>query len=245
MSKKKITKKRKLKTEKLISHKKKYSTPKLTVFGNVAQFTQTTSIGTMADGGGAPYNLKMCIAPASELDEHRFLIEDQICQKQFQKAINEVVKPNDVVLDLGTGSGIHAFFALQAGAKKVYAIDGSSMIEIAKEVAEKNGYADRIEFVYGMAGVVDLPEKVDLIITNIGFLNTIKTLPLAYKKYLKKGGKILPHSASLSFVPVQLPNLYEDSVEFWNKKHYGFDLSPIKKYASSYLHQNHCSPKDF
>ena len=44
-----------------------------------------------------------------------------------------------VVLDVGTGTGVLAFFACQAGAKKVYAVDASSAADIAKLLSDANG----------------------------------------------------------------------------------------------------------
>ena len=39
-------------------------------------------------------------------------------------------------MDVGTGTGILSFFALQAGAKVVYAIDASDSINIAQKIAK-------------------------------------------------------------------------------------------------------------
>ena len=45
-------------------------------------------------------------------------------------------------LDVGCGTGILSMFAVQAGAKHVYAVDCSSIIEQAKQIIVKNGFQD-------------------------------------------------------------------------------------------------------
>lgn len=57
----------------------------------------------------------------------------------FQKAINQNIKKNDVVLEVGTGSGILALFASQAGAKNIVALEFDPFIaESAKKVIDAN-----------------------------------------------------------------------------------------------------------
>jgi ribosomal protein L11 methylase PrmA len=49
-----------------------------------------------------------------------------------------------VVLDVGTGSGILAFFAIQAGASKVYAVEASNVAESAAKLVEANKLSEKI-----------------------------------------------------------------------------------------------------
>lgn len=44
-----------------------------------------------------------------------------------------------VVLDVGTGSGVLALFAAKAGARKVYAVEATDMAKHARTVVEANG----------------------------------------------------------------------------------------------------------
>lgn len=43
------------------------------------------------------------------------------------------------VLDVGTGSGILAIFAARAGARKVYAVEATSMAQHARRLVQHNG----------------------------------------------------------------------------------------------------------
>lgn len=67
------------------------------------------------------------------LSQQQNMMQDYIRTATYQKAIldNSIDFEGKVVLDVGAGSGILSFFAAQAGAAKVYAIEASSMAQHA------------------------------------------------------------------------------------------------------------------
>jgi type I protein arginine methyltransferase len=58
-----------------------------------------------------------------------------------------------IVLDVGCGTGILSMFAAQAGARHVYAVDCSSILDQAKEIVKINGFSDRITCIKGKVSV--------------------------------------------------------------------------------------------
>lgn len=71
-------------------------------------------------------------------------------------------------MDVGCGTGILSFFAVEAGAKKVIAVDNANIISAAIENAKENGLENKITFVRSKVELVDLPadiDKVDIIIS--------------------------------------------------------------------------------
>lgn len=64
-----------------------------------------------------------------------------------------------VILDVGTGSGILAIWAAQAGAKKVYAVEATKMADHARRLAAGNGVENIVEVIEGSIEDIELPEK--------------------------------------------------------------------------------------
>ncbi|MBX3437432.1 MAG: class I SAM-dependent methyltransferase [Planctomycetaceae bacterium] len=76
---------------------------------------------------------------------HEKMLADRMRIESYFQAVSRHVRPDDVVVDLGTGTGILAFLAAQRGAAKVYAVEHSAMIETAQHLAEANGLRN-VEF---------------------------------------------------------------------------------------------------
>ena len=74
---------------------------------------------------------------------------------------NQDVFRDKVVMDIGTGSGILAVWAAQAGARKVYAIEYTDMAKHARKVMEANGVSDVVEVIQGAVEEIELPMEAD------------------------------------------------------------------------------------
>jgi predicted RNA methylase len=129
---------------------------------------------------------------------------------KYRYAILSAIKPDDVVIDFGCGTGILGFFALQAGARHIYAIEETTIIEYAKKLAVANDFADRISFLHKSGKEVteqDIPEKVDIIlsepISNLLVEGDLWSSLQYLKRFLKPNGVIVPESGTLFVVPVK------------------------------------------
>lgn len=103
-------------------------------------------------------------------------------------------------------------------------------------LVEANGMQDRITIIQGRVQKVELPEKVDVIISEpIGFLlvheRMLEVYVIARERFLKKGGLMLPSTGSILFAPMTDDALYAEQVgksAFWNNgDFYGVDISPV------------------
>jgi len=175
------------------------------------------------------------------LAQQQNMMQDYIRTSTYQKAIisNTTDFKDKVVLDVGAGSGILSFFATQAGAKKVYAVEASSMFKHCEQLVEHNKLTDRIQVIPGKIEEIKLPEQVDVIISEpMGYMLVNERMLETYlhaKKWLKPNGKMLPTRGDLHFAPFSDSSLYMEQINksnFWYQQSFhGVDLSCLRDAA--------------
>ncbi|KAM3321136.1 putative protein arginine N-methyltransferase 1.2 [Capsicum chacoense] len=169
---------------------------------------------------------------------HEEMLKDVVRTKTYQNVIykNSFLFKDKVVLDVGAGTGILSLFCAKVGAKHVYAIECSSMADMAQEIVKQNGFSNVITVIKGKVEEIDLPvPQVDIIISEwMGYFllyeNMLDTVLYARDKWLVKDGLVLPDKASLYLTAIEDADYKEDKIEFWNSV-YGFDMSCIRKQA--------------
>jgi protein arginine N-methyltransferase 1 len=165
------------------------------------------------------------------IDEHRTYLADVVRLTAFERAIAATVRPGDVVIDLGSGTGILGLLATRAGAARVYAVEETALGGLAREIAAANGVADRIRVIRGWSTWVTLPELADVVVSDqIGHFGIeagmFEYFADARRRLLKPEGRLIPRMISWRCAPVECVPLRE-AIDFWRHRRAGFDLSPV------------------
>lgn len=125
------------------------------------------------------------------------MVADGVRMDAYARAIERVVKPGSVVLDIGAGTGVFSLLAARAGAARVHAVEPNPAIWVLADLARENGLSDRITIHHATSYDLDLPEKADVIVSDLrGSLPVheehIAVLRDAKTRLLAKDGILIP-----------------------------------------------------
>ncbi len=155
----------------------------------------------------------------------------------YARALETNIVPGAVVLDIGCGSGILSFLACRAGAAKVYAVEPDNIVQLARETAADNGFLDRIEFIQALSTEIDLPQRVDGIVTDIHgvtpvYGKSIISILDARDRLLKPDGWIIPRRETMLAALSCCPALHSSLIDTWDTE-YRFDFSKARLQATN------------
>lgn len=173
-------------------------------------------------------------------DFHHSMLADELRTTSFLSAIKASVKPGDIVVDIGTGTGVLSVFAAKAGAAQVYAIEQEPIIAVAREIASRNGLSDSITFIEGSSLDVEIPERADVLVTetigNMALDEGILTwIADARERFLKPDAVTIPLDIDVVASLVSVPRDYE-SIERWSQPLLGLDFFPLGHIARNNIH---------
>lgn len=143
------------------------------------------------------------------------MVLDRVRTELFAEAIRRTVKPGDVVLDVGTGSGVLALLAARAGARRVFAVERGDAHLLARRHVEENGLQGVVEVLHvDLADIDALPEQPDVIVSEmLGHFAPDEAMHPIFqraKALSKPDVRMIPRSYRLLFSVASLPNLASD-----------------------------------
>ncbi len=147
------------------------------------------------------------------------MTNDRRRNHSYKVAIQQLVK-DKIVVEIGTGKdAILSRFCVEAGAKKVYAIEmGDEAYRQAEAQIKNLGLSEKITLIHGDATKVNLPELADVCVSEImGTIASSEGVTVILndaRRFLKQDGIMIPCKGITKIAPVCLPDELLDNPRF-------------------------------
>jgi len=171
---------------------------------------------------------------------HYQMLADSIRMKAFAAAIRHRVQSTMRVADLGSGTGVLAFFAAQCGAK-VWAVEAiPELANMMRQFVRANKVEDRVHVVNADAALWLPPEPVDIVLCEMLHsallrekqVEVIQSFREAHVKQFGSAPLFLPEATLLAVQPVTQDYCWSDGY-----------YAPVPLFQSAYVDAADCVPR--
>ncbi len=167
-----------------------------------------------------------------DVGNHANMLLDTVRVQAFVRAIAASVRPDDIVADVGAGSGLLGILAAKAGARHVYCVERGPLAELIAKHAADNGVAERVTVLRADARDVVFPQAPTLVVSetlgSFGVDEDILGLLQTVAKRAAPGFRMLPRAFSVQFALAYLPRLDEELALLDNGAAHGFPVRLIE-----------------
>lgn len=149
------------------------------------------------------------------------MLADPVRANAYLAAVRESVRAGCVVADIGAGPGALGVYAATLGARRVFLVEPDASVNAAAALAADNGVADRVEIIRAPSTEIELPERADVIISDLRGVMPFHGHHLAAaadmrRRLLAPGGICIPRRDTVMTALVEDAKLHESTVGAWS-----------------------------
>jgi SAM-dependent methyltransferase len=170
---------------------------------------------------------------------HQVMLADRPRLQAYDAALEQAVKPGDVVVDVGAGTLALSLLALRHGAGHVYAVEADpAMAEVAERLIAANDLAGRVTLIQGDARAVRLPDRADVLVAelmgNLGPEEAMAEVVNAVaRRNLRPEGRIVPQRLRTHLAAIQFDH---EGWGLWRDDFFGYWLDAVADGAGPEAH---------
>lgn len=170
---------------------------------------------------------------------HQVMLADRPRLRAYDKTLEQVVGPGDVVVDVGAGMLVLSMLALRHGAGHVYAIEADPQVAaVAARIAERNDLKGQLTLIQGDARAVRLPQKADVVVAEMmGNLGPeeemVDIVGAVARRNLRPGGRAVPQRLVTHLAAVEFDG---EGWGLWGDDFLGYRLDVVQESVESTAH---------
>ncbi len=182
------------------------------------------------------------------IDYHRRMLADDVRHKALYEALKRVIVPGQTtVADIGSGTGILAFFCEKLGAKECTLYESGDIARVSKQLIAENNLK-HCHVVQKFSTQVKNPPNVDLVVCetlgNYALEEHILEILQDAKRFLKHGGTMMPSALRQFVVPVTTDRFHKEINDVWGNVGFDLQFEAAKKIALQNLYVRTVKPED-